>query len=297
MWNWFRKSPRNPTTPPPWPQQNNVAQALQPEPYIFRVFSHFSWLKNLNTENFKLNTAASPPTARWLELSTGKKAFYASPAQAGKFPVVVILYEVFGLNEHFQQVAQKVAAAGFAAIVPDFMAGKIFSYTDVKSAMEVIKNLRDDELLADIGASLDAASKLPEADVARAGILGFCLGGRASFLAACKLADIVKAAVAFYGGGISPSGPDRFGREPPLTAQNVENISAPLLLLYGNLDTHIPPEEHARIVEALGKAKKQFTLATFPAQHGFASDRREMFHEPSAKEAWELTFAHFARHL
>jgi len=233
----------------------------------------------------------------WIDLSTGKKAFYARPSESGKFPVVVILYEVFGLNEHFQDVARKVAAAGFAAIVPDFMAGKIFGYSDIKSAMEVVINITDDILLADIRASLDALVKLPEADAARCGILGFCLGGRASFLAACKLGSKLKAATCFYGGGISPSGPDRFGRQPPLTQENVAGIAAPLLLVYGNLDTHIPPDEHARIVEALGKAKKQFTLATFPAQHGFASDRREMFHAPSAEAAWQMTFAHFSRYL
>ncbi|HTV47365.1 MAG TPA: dienelactone hydrolase family protein [Phycisphaerae bacterium] len=233
----------------------------------------------------------------WIDLSTGKKAYYSRPEKPGNYPVVVIIYEVFGLNEHFQEVARKVAAAGFAAIVPDFMAGKIFSYSDVKSAMEVVKNITDDMLLADISASLDAAAGHPEAHASRAGILGFCLGGRAAFLAACKLSDKLKAAVCFYGGGISPSGPDRFGRQPPLTDANVAGITAPLLFIYGNLDTHIPPDEHARIVEALGKAKKQFTLATFPAGHGFASDRREMFHAPSAEAAWQMTFAHFNRYL
>jgi len=231
---------------------------------------------------------------RWLETAPGRRAFYACPARPGKHPVVVVFFEVFGLNEHFQHVAGQIAQNGYCAVVPDLFDGKVFSYSDIQAAMNVAKDLQSDAIMEHITQNIDRLNDQPEADTQRCGTIGFCMGGRISFMVACRLGSRIKAAVSFYGGSIAPAAPDRLGRTSLLTEENLTNLSAPLFLAYGNEDTHIPPDEHARIVEALGRHKKRYTLALFDGPHAFASDRRESYRPAAAAQAWKMAYEHLA---
>lgn len=229
----------------------------------------------------------------WLETAPGRRAFYARPAAAGKHPLIVVLFEVFGLNEHFQDVATQIARNGYCAVVPDFFDGKVFGYADIQGAMSTARDLNSTTVLEHITQSIDALNNNTDVATDRCGIIGFCMGGRLSFLAACKLGSRIKAAVAFYGGSIAPVAPDRMGRTSLLTEENLSNLSAPLFLAYGSEDTHIPPDEHARIVEALSRHKKRYTLALFDGPHAFASDRRESYRADAARQAWKMAYEHF----
>ncbi len=230
----------------------------------------------------------------WLETTGGQRAFYAFPAIRGKYPVIVVLFEAFGLNHHFQEVAARLAREGYCAVVPDLFAGKVFSYSDLSGAMEAVKSLDENIAMQQITDAIDALRVHEEADTLRCGVIGFCMGGRISFLAACKMGSKLKAAVAFYGGSIAPAGPDRLGRASILTDENLTGLSAPLFLAYGSEDTHIPPEEHARIVAALGRHKKRYTMALFNGPHAFASEGRDSFRPDAATQAWKMAFDHFA---
>lgn len=233
-------------------------------------------------------------STRWLETAPGRRAFYAQPAAAGKYPLVVVIFEVFGLNEHFQRVAADIARNGYCAVVPDLFDGKVFDYNDIQAAMNTAKELTSTTIMNHITQSIDRLHDHPEVDTGRCGIIGFCMGGRISFMAACELGSRIKAAISFYGGSIAPAAPDRMGRTSLLTEENLNNLSAPLFLAYGSEDTHIPPEEHARIVEALGKYKKRYTLALFEGPHAFANDRRESYRPAAAAQAWNMAYEHLA---
>ena len=127
------------------------------------------------------------------------------------------------------------------------------------------------------------------------GALGFCMGGRYAFMANAIHADQLRATVAFYGGGIAPDR-DSVGRKPVLHL--VDQMRAPLLLLYGAEDQSITPEEHGRIATALSTARKRYTLTVFPgAPHGFFADPRDSFRPEAAQEGWRLTLDHFTRYL
>jgi carboxymethylenebutenolidase len=230
----------------------------------------------------------------WLTLPGGQRAFYAFPAASGKYPVIVVLFEAFGLNAHFQELAARLARQGYCAVVPDLFMGKVFNYTELSGAMEAVKSLDENAAMQQITQTIDALRARGEADILRCGIIGFCMGGRLSFLAACKLGSKLKAAVAFYGGSIAPTGPDRLGRASVLTEENLTGLSAPLFLAYGSEDHHIPPEEHARIVAALGRHKKRYTIALFNGPHAFASEGRDSFRPDAAQQAWKMAYDHFA---
>ncbi len=235
---------------------------------------------------------------QWLQLAPEVRAFYAQPEGASPRGVVVVLMEAFGLNDHMQDVARRVAAQGYAAIVPDLYHGKLFNYDDIKAnpnpVMDFLKSRDDATALREIGWAIDAAEARPEVIKGRAVALGFCMGGRYAYLSAAALGKRLAGAICFYGGGIGTK-QDRFGRKPPV--ERTAEITAPIMLMYGAEDKSIPPEEHAHIAEALSAAKKRFSLNVFPkAGHGFFSDPRESYEPVAAKEAWELTL-NFLEHV
>ncbi len=224
--------------------------------------------------------------SQWLDISADLRAWYAQPAGKGPFPAVLVFIEAFGVNEHFQDVAERLAREGFCAVVPDLYHGRVYDYADFGSAIGHMKTLRDTQVMAEARATLEHLHSRPEIRPGRVGVIGFCMGGRYTFMANAELADSIGVAVAFYGGGIAPE-KDPAGRQPLLHL--VESMQAPITLLYGTEDSSILPEEHGRIATALSQAKKRYNLSVFPdAPHGFFSDRRDSYREGPAKKAWQI---------
>ncbi len=207
------------------------------------------------------------------------RAYWTRPAKAGRAPGVIVLQEAFGVNAHIREVAERLAREGWCAIAPELFhrtapAGMDIPYTDFASAMPHYQALTVEGLSADMKAAHDWLRG--PAGCAEVSAIGFCLGGRAAFLADAVLP--LKAAVSFYGGGIAPSLLDK-----------AKDLSAPILLVWGGLDKHIPPEQTAQVAAALRAAGKPFVDAVFSAaDHGFHCDARASHHEPSAKQAWAL---------
>ena len=107
--------------------------------------------------------------------------------------------------------------------------------------------------------------------------IGFCLGGRVSFIANSIVP--LRGAVSFYGGGIAPALLDR-----------VAKLQAPSLFVWGGLDTHIPAEQRKAVLDALSAQGKIFVNAEFSrADHGFFCDERAAYEPVSARQAWALT--------
>ncbi|WP_298167820.1 dienelactone hydrolase family protein [Acidithiobacillus sp.] len=234
-------------------------------------------------------------TSEWIQLDNGPRAWYARPAGAGPHPAIVVFIEAFGVNAHFQDVAERLAKAGYCAIVPDLYHGKIYEYSDFNGAIGHLRTLHDDLAMQEAGLAIAALQQRAEVRKNAIGVLGFCMGGRFAFMANAVHADKLSASVAFYGAGIAPD-QDPAGRKPLLHL--VDQMRAPLLLLYGAEDQSITPEEHGRIATALSTAQKRYTLTLFPgAPHGFFADPRDSFRPEAAKEGWRLALDHFARHL
>jgi carboxymethylenebutenolidase len=211
---------------------------------------------------------------------TRMDAYHAKPQGGGRRPGLLVLQEAFGVNAHIRDVADRFAREGFAALAPELFhrtaPGFEGDYNDFSSVMPHYQAMTVESLTADLTA---AHSWLTERGGVAAGdvsAIGFCLGGRAAFLADAALP--LKAAVSFYGAGIAPALLDR-----------APKLSAPILLLWGGLDKHIPPEQIAAVTDALSAARKPFVNVEFSeADHGFFNDARSSYHPASAAQAWAL---------
>ncbi|MGH8379158.1 MAG: dienelactone hydrolase family protein [Gammaproteobacteria bacterium] len=228
------------------------------------------------------------------QLSSTLSGYTVHPKGKDPSPGVVVMMEAYGITGHIRGVCERLAKAGFMAAAPDIFHGEVLPYSDMNQAMAKIRTLRDDQVLQEIGETLDWLSTQKNVNKDQLGIIGFCMGGRYAFLANCRYPDKLKAAVGFYGGGIAPEGStDRFGRTPPIV--EAEKMQAPVYLGYGADDQGIPPAEHARITEKLSALKKRYTLAVYPgAGHAFLCEERTNYAPAAAELAWQecIAFLH-----
>ena len=221
-----------------------------------------------------------------IKISDSLNGYAVQPAGKGSFPGMVVLMEAFGITAHIQSVCERLANAGFAAVAPDIFHGDVFAYTDTDKVRPKIQTIRDDQVMGEMAESLDWLETQHNVNRERLGIIGFCMGGRLAFLAHCRFPDRLQAAVSFYGGGIAPDGPDRFGRIPPIG--EAEKTRVPVFLGYGAEDSSITPTEHARVAEKLSSLKKRYTLAVYPgAGHGFLCEERASYAPAMADIAWK----------
>lgn len=192
---------------------------------------------------------------------------------------IVVVQEVFGVNEHIKAVADGFARDGFLAVAPALFdrieRGIELGYegADRDRAIGLMKQLTQENALLDVAAAVVHA----RAVTPLVGVVGYCYGGTMAWLAASRLK--VEAAVGYYGGGI--------GKVVD------EVLHAPVLLHFGELDTHIPPEQIDRIRET----HPEVEIHLYPAQHGFNCDLRSSYEPESARKAREITLEFLKRHL
>jgi carboxymethylenebutenolidase len=215
--------------------------------------------------------------------------YEARPEGAAKGGVVVV-QEAFGVTRHIEEVAERLAAAGWQALAPALFhreGSPAFEYDDLASVMPAMKGLS----AAGIGADLDAAFwHLRDAGwpAGQQGIVGFCMGGSVVFHAAAD--RFIGAAVTFYGGGISEA---RFGYPPQL--ERAAALKTPWLGLYGDLDKGIPALEVEALREVAAGARVPTEIVRYrDADHGFnCNDRPAVYNAAAAAEAWTRTLAWF----
>lgn len=250
------------------------------------------------TEPHQHSSMTNSPKGKMVTIADKLQGYYVTPTdpKAQKpFPAVIVIMEAFGLNGQIKGICDMCAKYGYAALAPDIYYGSVFDYKDLPGAIGKLKTMKDEQFTKELGQSLDFLGKRPEVKATAIGTVGFCMGGRFAFLANAAYPDRIKAAVAFYGGGIA-SNPDPMGRASLL--DRIPEMKSPLLLIYSAEDQYINAEEHARITTALTNARKRYTLSVFPnTQHGFANDQRETYAPAAAQEAWDMTFGLFKRYL
>ena len=221
------------------------------------------------------------------EDGTDMQSYVVRPASAGRKPGLIVLQEAYGVNDHIRDVATRFAAQGFVVIAPELyhrtgthVEG---SYDDFAAMGPHFNKLSNEGMAADVGAAYNWLTSEPEVDPRRIAAIGYCMGGRAAFLANTELP--LAASVSYYGGGIAAQLLDR-----------VPKLHGPQLLCWGGKDTHIPPGQTRAIDDALRAADKPYTTITFgEAGHGFFCDQRSAYHPDVAAEAWALTVAFLAR--
>ena len=215
-------------------------------------------------------------------LSGTMRGYLVQPAGAGPFPSVLVIHENRGLNPYIEDVARRLAVAGFLALAPDGLApvggypGNDDDGRTLQSGLDQAK-LRTDML------NSARHLKTHPLSTTKLGITGFCWGGSTTHSLATTLGPDLHAASPYYGAA-------------PETAA-IPNIKAPLLVHYAQNDDRITgmwPTYEA----ALNAAKIPHEMHIYPGtQHGFHNNSTPRYNEPAAKLAWDRTIAHFRKHL
>ena len=189
---------------------------------------------------------------------------------------IVIVQEIFGVNEHVRGVARQYADAGYLAIAPalfDRAERKAdVPYSDMATGYALMQRLKPEQTLLDLKAAIDAVSP-----AGRVCMVGFCWGGTMTYAAACHLP--LAAGVAYYGGGL-----------PRLLEHTPK---CPVMFHFGENDAHIPPGD-------IDKVKKAYPLGhyyLYPADHAFNRAGHPPYDAPSAVLAFERTLDFLHRHV
>jgi len=215
-----------------------------------------------------------------LTASDGHKfgAYRADPAGKPKGAVVVI-QEIFGVNNHIKRTTDGFAAKGYVAIAPalfdrakkDIQLG--YDADAIAQGRDIRGKVGDEGPLKDIQAAIDSVK-----GAGKIATVGYCWGGTLAFLSATRLHGIT-AAVGYYGGGIAGAA----GEKPKV----------PTMLHFGDKDASIPMTD----VEKVKAARKDTTIYVYPAGHGFNCDERGSYDATSAKQALDRTMTFLTQQI
>jgi carboxymethylenebutenolidase len=193
---------------------------------------------------------------------------------------IVVIQEIFGVNDHIRSVTDGFAGEGYVAIAPqifdraepDVELG--YEQADIMRGAGFARGkLKMEQTLLDLQAAVAAAKSHGQV-----GIVGYCFGGLLTWLSACELDDVA-AAVAYYGGGIA--------------GQLERRARCPVMMHFGDRDAHIPLTD----VEKVQESHPNVEVHVYAADHGFNCDHRASYDAEAARLARERTLGFFERHL
>jgi carboxymethylenebutenolidase len=206
---------------------------------------------------------------------------------------LVVIQEIFGVNDHIEDVCRRLAAEGWLAVAPHLFhrsGDPKLGYDAMDEGRAHAQELTADGVMEDVDAAI---ARIADAGIplTRTGIVGFCMGGSVALVTAVRRE--LGAAVTFYGGGITEGrfGFGALGDEAPA-------LKVPWLGLYGDLDTAIPIEGVEELRIAAARSGQPTEIVRYPeAGHGFNCDQRASYHKPSATDAWRRMLEWFDHHL
>ena len=210
------------------------------------------------------------------------RAYHARPAVIQhRLPAVVVIHENRGLNPYIEDVARRLAVAGFIALAPDALT-PLGGYPGNDDEGRTMQRARDgQEMIEDFLAAVDFIGKHPDC-TDKVGTVGFCFGGGMSLRMAVQVPTLA-AAVAYY------------GRHPD--ANDASSIKAPLMLHHGELDERVNASWPV-FEKALQGADADYEHHDYAgANHGFHNDTTPRYDEDAAKLSWQRSIDFFTRHL
>ena len=210
------------------------------------------------------------------------RGYLVRPAQAqGKLPAVVVVHENRGLNPYIEDVARRLAKAGFIALAPDGLSSVGGYPGNDEKGLALQQTVDPETLMNDFFAAIEWLMQ-HDAGTGKVGITGFCYGGGVANAAAVAYPEL-GAAVSFY------------GRQP--SADDVQRIQAPILLHYAGLDTRINEGKPA-YEQALKANHKTYQAYVYSGvNHGFHNDSTPRYDKAAADLAWNRTLAWFRKYL
>jgi len=222
--------------------------------------------------------------------------YEARPAAAGRYPVVLVNPEIWGMHEHIKDVTRRFAKEGFLGITfePYAREGGVLQIPDQAALMQVVNAVPDARVMSDLDAIVAYVKQNPSAQADRIGVTGFCRGGMYTLLFAAHSKDM-KAAVPWYG-PIKPAKAPAIRTMGPLDV--AAQIKCPVLGLYGEADQGIPAADVKEMEAALKAAGTTAEFVLFPgAPHAFNADYRPSYRPEAAKDGWARCVAWFTKYL
>lgn len=224
--------------------------------------------------------------------------YVAAPDGGGRKPALLVIMEIFGVNDHLKDVTDRFANEGYVAMAPDLyyrLDQRVFPSTDRDAAFAARFTLYDSGLVDDLNRAIAYAKGRDDVDPDRVGVIGYCFGGRVAWIAACNCPGLTASSL-YYGGQIA--GGERNERSPvePVTQGN--NIKIPMQCVWGGQDHAVPQEALDKIEGTLKANSVDYEWHLYEdAGHAFFCDDRPSYHEASAKDVWPKTLAFLGKHL
>jgi carboxymethylenebutenolidase len=210
--------------------------------------------------------------------------YLARPAAEGMYPLVLICHENRGLTPHIQDVARRVAKAGYVGLAVDLLwrEGGTASITDTDTIPGLLSGAPPERHVADFQAGLAYLKSQSYSQVERVGMVGFCFGGGVTWLVAANTPEL-RAAVPFYG--------------PPMPESDVPKINAAVLAIYAERDQRINASI-ATIEAAMQANGKTYKKVIYPGvDHAFHNDTGQRYNAEQAQAAWAETLAWFEQYV
>ncbi len=230
----------------------------------------------------------------------GLPLYVARPAGRGRFPVVLVVNEVFGVHAYIKDVCRRFAKLGYVAVAPQFFfradpANALAATTDFAQVQKLVATARNEQVMGDIATTLAWARTQPFVDARRIAVTGFCWGGAVVWMAAARFPEI-RAGAAWYGRLSAPK-PGQFMSDDqrPWPLDVAAQLRAPVLGLYGGKDAGIPEADVQAMRARLQAAGQRGSdIVWYPdAQHGFHADYRATYNAADAQDGWTRLLAHF----
>ena len=225
------------------------------------------------------------------------EAYFAEPIDDAPFGGVVVIHHMPGYDEATKEITRRFAANGYLAICPNlyFREAPDASPDDAAAASRAEGGVPDDRLVGDVEGAVAYLRSLSSSN-GRVGTIGYCSGGRQSFLAACSLQ--LEAAVDCYGAFVVNAPPEKLGMKIGPILQLTKNLTCPLLGLFGAEDQFPSPEEVGELEAELKVQDKTYEFHTYDnAGHAFFAIDRPSYRPEAANAGWQAIWDFFGRHL
>jgi carboxymethylenebutenolidase len=221
-------------------------------------------------------------------------AYMARPEAGSKWPIILVVQEIFGVHEHIKDVCRRLAKLGYMAVAPELYVrqGDPKTVPDIPTLMQtIVPKVPDAQVMTDLDAAADWAAS-QGGDIGRLAITGFCWGGRITWLYAAH-SKRLKAGVAWYGrlvGNVTENTPFH-------PTDIAVKINAPVLGLYGGADPGIPQETIDKMEGLLRSSGKEAAILVYPgAPHAFHADYRPSYRKEPAEDGWKRLLDWLKRH-
>ncbi|HZY42124.1 MAG TPA: dienelactone hydrolase family protein [Anaerolineae bacterium] len=212
---------------------------------------------------------------------TTLEAYRAQPTGAGPFPAVVIIHELWGLNDNIRDIAQRFANEGYVALAVDLFAGRNRIVCMFRFMGGMFTNSLDHQGIQDLKAALTYLSQQPGVDAGRVGAIGFCMGGGFAIAWAAS-DDRLKVIAPFYGANPRP----------------IEAVAraCPIVGSYPEEDWTAP--QGRQLADVLDQYDIDHDIKIYPgAKHSFFNDTGRNYNADASTDAWQRTLAFFKHHL